>query len=1486
MSVRKTDRLVRVSSRPNSASSQRTKKQSVQKLLQSTVESAVETLEGRVMLAATPLKLGVHFAQGQGGNFPIAATDSAGVVPIKNWNNEMAATGAATGLNDFSGTATGVGVQWMANGVWDAATQENMTDAFPNPSGDFQLMASYLDNFTGTAVGTNASLTSGTLDGNGILLTGLSSSTAYDIYVYSLQAVFGRNSNISVIGANTSTQPITTPGAPVSTYIAGANGDYLLFSAVQPSPNGNILIEGDGQTFRTPFEGVEVIESVTQTTAPAAPQNLTATLNANGVSTDLAWDENATDLASNNDDGFLVKRGTSMTGPFTTIANLTAAPGGHNTYNDPTIHAGQNYFYEVVAFNHFNGHSESPPSNVAGPVMVTATSTPMDIGVNFGADRTDATTMAPFALAQTDTAGVVPISHWNNASGAAGTASILHDLTGTNTTVGVTWKTNDTWDATIEDGTDQFTGADHTLMAGYLDNNGGTAAATTNSFNTGSLDGNGVLISGLPAGQAYDVYIYSLASVQGRGGPITLTGFAPGTQTAIAMISTTYVQATGPTNIGNYVKFASVAPINGDLLITPDPNSFRVSFQGVELVPVASASHAPAAPTNLTAAANGAFVNLSWTDNADNEGGYEILRGTSPTGPFSVIGNTGPISGTGGTGTFTDQDSINNNALQIGHNYSYEVEAWNSFMGGTLSAPAGPANVTFGTPGPGAEMHIYAQGFWSGDPKFNVIVPTIDFNWGNGMPDPSIQNFSNADVFTGKVKADTTGAYTFFTNTDDDGFLWVNGVLVSEDGGGHGQRDATDVFPLNLTGGQTYDFVFMQSNGGGGAGAHLEWIAPGNATGTPTLVPGKDLSSLSDQPLAPTGLAVSGTPNANQVSFTYTPGSSAANPANNAVVFYLLQRRVTGSGGPWATISRSDSGFTNVNDASPSAGTSYDYRVVSWNYDTTNLDANASNVVTVAVPAHTTTETGGAEAHFYNADRATSTLGQDPHNFAVDGTLQPVEFQTLTTIDNAGADVSPDIAQATDPVSKIVGPNFIHREEFASIFTGKILTDAAGKYTFITNSDDDGYLFINDQLVSQDPGAHGQEDATKLTPITLAAHTAYNFVFIHQQITGGWGFHLSWIEPGQTTESVVPAATGTAGGLQEFMDVPHQQSIDASGNVTDTATGSAAGTLTLAAGGKLSWTDQSFSELWFEVQRSTDGGTTWTDIGNAGMDQTGFTDPSPVAGGIYRVRGVNFDGAGPVSNTVGGGGANDTITGTSGNDAITLKQDADGTDIDWTLNGGPVNKVAITDPNGLTINGNGGTDTITLDNSNGDPTPKQLVLNQTGAGSKFILIGLNLPSSAGHKMDIENSTVQINYPGSTILPAVQSALAGGQIFSSTLASNPKFAIADDDSADPLNAGQPANTILLRPAIIGNATLSGKVGFGDLVQLARNYGKSNADWAMGDFNYDGKVGFDDLVPLARNYNQSGPAATAAATLSASIIQADDGLGKKKLSSRRH
>jgi len=973
------------------------------------------------------------------------------------------------------------------------------------------------------------------------------------------------------------TQAYTFGGMTIPQIIGGGTATDTAFVGFTGATGGAVAVQ-DVSTWK--YSGTEPTVG-----SPTPATNLTAAFDPTSTGPLLTWTNGQNTTTD------LVQRSTTQNGTYSTIANVAPGTGAQTTYTDTSVQPNATYFYRVIAANNVG---QANPSNVAGPVTITVASTTGDLGINFGADRTDAATMVPLALAPTDTAGVVPISHWNNASGATGSNAILHDLSGKDTVVGVSWKTNGTWDATVEDNTDQFTGADHTLMGGYLDNNGGTPAATTNSFTTGTLDGNGVLISGLPAGQAYDVYVYSLASVQGRGGPITLTTFGPSSQTAIASISTAYVQATAANNgAGNYVKFADIVPLNGELLLTPDPSAFRVPFQGIELVPLSpAAQHAPAAPLNLTATpGTGTAVNLSWTNNADNADQFVVERSLDGT-TFTAVA-TVPGAAQGATVTFSDDSHI---AAQA---FSYRVRALSAFNGGTESGPSNVATVTTN-----AEPLNFTPDFSHGNPGQLLQINTI------------------ANTFTPVITAPTDPV--------------PNALQMLNDTTGEG-NSVFSKFKYNVS---TFDTTF-----------NFEWTGAVNADGA-TFV-------IQNSPAGSTALG--------------------------------------GAGGGL--------GYTGI-------GNSVAVKFDLWDSDT---------------GAGTNDQTGV----FLNG------LESDDPRQGVDSTT-PVAI---------GSGPSPSIDLTKTKAGTATGIDFHanpnDQYQVHLVYDGTTLTET---FTDLTN----------------------KSSVTQAYTVDIVGALGGKFGYV--------GF------------------TGATGGATTNMFV-------------------------------LNWTFSPNSQM-------------------------------------------------PSGNTIGG---------TAGNDAITLKKDADGTDIDWTLNGGAVNKVAINDPKGLTINGNGGTDTITLDNSAGDPTPNLLTLNQTGSGSKFILIGLLQPS-AGHKIDIENSTVQINYSGSTILPAVQSALKSGSIFSSTLASNAKFAIADTDSADPLNANQPANTILLRPAIIGNATLSGKVGFNDFVQLARNYGKTNADWSMGDFNYDGTVDFGDLVALARNYNQSGPAATAALTPTVSADTGTLSKGRRPLSTR--
>lgn len=90
----------------------------------------------------------------------------------------------------------------------------------------------------------------------------------------------------------------------------------------------------------------------------------------------------------------------------------------------------------------------------------------------------------------------------------------------------------------------------------------------------------------------------------------------------------------------------------------------------------------------------------------------------------------------------------------------------------------------------------------------------------------------------------------------------------------------------------------------------------------------------------------------------------------------------------------------------------------------------------------------------------------------------------------------------------------------------------------------------------------------------------------------------------------------------------------------------------------------------------------------------------------------------------------------------------------------------------------------------------------------------------------------------------------GNIFGTTLAGGQNTYVAPDGST------QGTGTIFeIAPARVGDANLDGKVDFSDLLILAQNYGRTNADWTQGDFDADSTVDFNDLLVLAQNYGTS-------------------------------
>ena len=220
--------------------------------------------------------------------------------------------------------------------------------------------------------------------------------------------------------------------------------------------------------------------------------------------------------------------------------------------------------------------------------------------------------------------------------------------------------------------------------------------------------------------------------------------------------------------------------------------------------------------------------------------------------------------------------------------------------------------------------------------------------------------------------------------------------------------------------------------------------------------------------------------------------------------------------------------------------------------------------------------------------------------------------------------------------------------------------------------------------------------------------------------------------------------------------------------------------------------------------------------------------------------------------------------------------------------------ISVADVNGDTkpdllaanFGGNGGSDTIVLDNSRGNPLLNRLHLNGT-----FTISGLSASNPLDNTtLEIGRSTVFISYSSSDPLSQIQGYLRSGYnngawngthtpssgVITSTPARNnaaQTTAIGYADSADGLIPGQPANTIELKYTLYGDTGLGGSVGFNDFTRLTQHYGQTTgAAWDTGDFNYDTSVNSADFTLLTRTYNtsignQALPAVAAGSTASA-------------------
>jgi hypothetical protein len=224
------------------------------------------------------------------------------------------------------------------------------------------------------------------------------------------------------------------------------------------------------------------------------------------------------------------------------------------------------------------------------------------IGINFGIEQPDPS--LPTSLLAEDVAGAPAVAqaNWNNFADPtplSGVPSLLRTDTGANTSATVFWESANTWASTgLGEDNNTLTGADLTLMTGYLDT--GDATVTTVTLEN--------IPDALYAGNGYDVYVYALGGVPGRGGGYRITsatgtvlkpyvlaksGTNPSSHTAVPQNlgagvhgEGTYIVFTGLTAPAIKIEASTVAPQGTSG--TP-----RAPINAIQLVPSAP----PAKPT-------------------------------------------------------------------------------------------------------------------------------------------------------------------------------------------------------------------------------------------------------------------------------------------------------------------------------------------------------------------------------------------------------------------------------------------------------------------------------------------------------------------------------------------------------------------------------------------------------------------------------------------------------------------------------------------------------------------------------------------------------------------------------------------------------------------------------------------------------------------------------------------------------------------------
>jgi hypothetical protein len=381
----------------------------------------------------------------------------------------------------------------------------------------------------------------------------------------------------------------------------------------------------------------------------------------------------------------------------------------------------------------------------------------------------------------------------------------------------------------------------------------------------------------------------------------------------------------------------------------------------------------PSAPSNLAAAAVATNqINLSWTDNANNETGFRLERKTG-SGSFALVTTLG-----------SNVTSYSNSGLNSGTAYTYRIAATNSAGLSTWSAEA---SATTQTPSTGTvsgawievggvvvmeaeNAEVVANGDtinWAAQTTNGVICMDAGYRaaanavWTNATELKFTVNIATAGSYNIRIRRRAIDGYA------DSAYLGLNGTQIGTSqfsGTSTGFTWTTTSVSLGtLTAG---DHVIQIRRREAGMQIDRVMLATNNASFPASTAVGPAESERSGGttvtvPAAPSNLSASSSAT-NQINLSWSDN------ADNETGFRLERKTGTGS---FALVTTLGSNVTSYSNSGLASGTAYTYRIAATNSAGLSTWSAEASATTQTAPATNTTAL--VEEHFTDLNGTGST---------------------------------------------------------------------------------------------------------------------------------------------------------------------------------------------------------------------------------------------------------------------------------------------------------------------------------------------------------------------------------------------------------------------------------------------------------------------------------------------------------------------------------